>query len=145
MREEKKVISPPQPRAPKPYIPTPKPPQKITDIRPAPKQLGPVEEIGSLTLEDFRRIPGNTSHERVANIISKIDFLGKESLARKMKGIEAWRISPLNQLYFQVVQASLGERISPEAVLKKWGEAGKQTLTEDEFHAIMELNQKLRF
>ena len=118
---------------------------KVTDIRPAPKLVGPIEEIGSLRLDDFRRLPGSTASERAQKILEKIELLGKESLARRSQGLEAWRNCPLNQLYGQILGMALQKRSSPQAILSELATSGKNSLTFDEFRAIMELNAKLRF
>ncbi|MDO8505883.1 MAG: hypothetical protein Q7S48_04890 [bacterium] len=118
---------------------------KVTDIRSAPKLVGPIEEIGSLRLEDFRRFPEPDAQARAQKIIEKIELLGKESLVRRSQGLEAWRSSPLNQLYGQILGTALSKRSSPQVILEELATAGKTTLTLDEFRAIMELNQKLRF
>lgn len=162
-KEEKKLLVPPrptitpmrspiappkpiQPTTPNTYLPagkagnlTPKPSQKLTDIRPAPKLLGPVEELSHLTLEDFRRI-GTNPAESVARVEQKIMRLKSESLLRANQGMTAWRSSPLYQQYSQIMNEALSKRMSPDAVLEQ-----KPSLTPPEFHAIMELNQKLRF
>ncbi|GEM_PF-3627660 len=165
----KPPISPPkftQPSAPNPYLPAgkagnliPKTSQKITDIRPAPKLLGPVEELSHLTLQDFRRI-GTDAAEAAARVEQKIMRLKSESLLRANQGMTAWRSSPLYQQYSQIMNEALSKRMSPDAILEATPTSRPQasgvgvptasvgrepSLTTSEFHAIMELNQKLRF
>ena len=123
----------------KPKAPPP-PVGKITDVRSVPKALGPIEELGTITIEDLRRLPGANIAEKTQKIAGKIELLGRESLVRKSQGLEAWKRSPLNQLYGKVVHETIVRRISPEEFLKQ-----APLLTAEEFHAIMELNQKLRF
>lgn len=137
-------ISQPVALPPKSYPSPPRPSGKITDVRPAPKLLGPLEELSSLTLKDFRRL-GTAPQEAVQKISSKIEFLGRESLTRKMQGIAAWQKSPLYQQYSSIMRQSLKDRTSPEATLARFAGQGQETLTKEEWYAIMELNQKLRF
>ncbi|MBI2551973.1 hypothetical protein HYW17_01575 [Candidatus Uhrbacteria bacterium] len=123
---------------PTPYALRPTP-SKVTDIRPAPKLLGPVDELQSLTLEDFRKLAG-TVDERVTKISGKIEFIGQESLARRLAAIAAWKKSPLYGLYAKITGEALYQKVAPETLA-----SGEATLTREEFYAIMELNQKLRF
>ena len=118
---------------------------KVTDVRTAPRHLGPVEEIGFLTAEDFRRLPGTGASERAGKIFAKIQLLGQESLSRKSQGLEAWRRCPLNALYGSIVRDALHSRMAPEQIIAQWIKDNKPCLTSEEFSAIMELNQKLRF
>ncbi|OGL93144.1 hypothetical protein A3H11_00215 [Candidatus Uhrbacteria bacterium RIFCSPLOWO2_12_FULL_47_10] len=92
----KTVLPPATPSSTTSYILRSTPSSKVTDVRMAPKFVGPIEELAILTLEDFRRLAG-TSQERAQKIVSKIEFLQKESIVRRAQGIEAWRKSPLNQ------------------------------------------------
>ena len=121
----------------------PKPPGKVTDIKPVPKLIGPLEELKSLTLVDFRRL-GTSPEEATAKVVAKITFLKQESIMRGTSAVDAWRSSPLNQLYLQVLNEALIGGVSPETVLTR-SQGGTSVLTLNEFHAIMELNKKLRF
>ncbi len=125
----------------KPYTLTPKPPQKLTDVRKAPQLLGPFEELSTLTISDFRRL-AQDPRERTTRILGKIEFIGKESLSRKLQAKEAWLKSPLYQEYFRIMRKAFLERTTPLKILES---AGQATLTKDEWYAIMEMNQKLRF
>lgn len=149
----------PEPQIPKPALPSPKPISpppplplipstlkplgKITDIRLAPKLLGPVEELASLTLEDFRRLGG--VEEAVKKILSRVEVLSSQGLARRLDGIKAWQNSPLHRLYMDLTAAALAQRKSVDMVIADRQSRSEPTLTSAEFHGIMELNQKLRF
>jgi len=140
-KREEKRDQVPQRTTSKPYTLDPRPSGKVTDIRPVPKLTGPLEELSRLTLQDFRRL-GSTASENAAKISAKIDRLHTESLARRGQGLAAWRSSPLQQLYGQIMSEALERRISPAALLT---EKQPAPMTPEEFNAIMELNQKLRF
>ncbi|KKU13016.1 MAG: hypothetical protein UX17_C0030G0016 [Parcubacteria group bacterium GW2011_GWC2_45_7] len=116
---------------------------KVTDVRTPPKLLGPVEELQSISPQDFRRLgaPG----EATAKIKAKVDFLAQESFTKYRNGIKAWQSSPLHRLYLFISGISLRERKSIEQVIGDLQVQNKDTLTPDEFHAIMELNKQLRF
>lgn len=161
LKVEKKPPPPPRPIPPEPLTiqpiakPTPKPsipkpmvasskPRKLTDVRRAPRLTGPLEELSSITLKDFRRIAA-TPQAGVDKIIDKIDFLGKESLVRRSQGIQAWQKSPLARLYNAVSTQALSGHSSLQGILESFKKEGKPTLTIEEYYAIMELNQRLRF
>lgn len=114
-------------------------PSRITDIRSAPKLVGPIEELQSITLADFRKLSASPT-DAILKIEAKINRLRLESLTRGSQGIGAWRSSPLHHLYNQIMNESLAKRVSPEEIISQKG-----NMTADEFNAIMELNQKLRF
>ena len=157
----KPLLAPPPPMVVKkklpptlPPKPTPRPapfsvpqkpqPGKITDVYPAPKLQGPVEELGSLTIRDFRRL-APTPSERIDKILARVDFIGKEGLARRLKAIDALQGSPVMREYRRVVQETFAKGAAPEALLTRGGDETPAGLTAEEFYGIMELNQKLRF
>lgn len=153
-----KPLPPPPP--PKPVLPTrsvPKaisvpsvrpvsvvsPPGKVTDVRMPPKLTGPLEELKGLTLEDFRRL--GSPEEAAAKINARIELLGKESLRRRIDGIKAWQVCEVNRIYQAITATSFSERKNMLQVLEERKGRNMPALTPDEFHVIMELNQKLRF
>lgn len=116
---------------------------KIEDVKFKPKALGPVEEIQSLTLVDFRRMSQDPA-EAVQRIKEKIMLLEKESFTEKIKAIRAWQQSEINQLYVQVGHQSMAEQKSIEQILGERQSRGEPTLTTAEFEAVSDLNQQLR-
>lgn len=134
---------PPSPRVERPLV-TPKPPapaarQKIMDVRPPrPRLIGPVEELAALTVEDFRKIKGD-SMTVARRIGEKLDVLEKQSYAQRAVGLRALRGSPLLQAYADILNAALAEGKKVDDVLSTVG-----TLTKEEFVAIGMLSQQLR-
>ncbi len=126
----------------------PKPPEsfkpKIEDVRFRPKLTGPIEEIRSMTLVDFRRLSQNPQ-EAILKIIEKIENLEEESFSKKIQAIKAWKESMINQLYLEIGEESMEEKKSISEVIEQRRTKGLEILTEQEIEAIMEFNQKLRY
>jgi hypothetical protein len=115
----------------------------MADVAPAPRLTGPVEEIRSLTLVDFRRLSKDPS-EATLKIKDKIDLLQEQSFDTKTQGIRAWTESGVNKQYLDLLRASLEGRPVVDIIAEREA-AGTPTLTKPEFDAIMTLNRILRF
>ena len=117
---------------------------RIEDVRFEPKLTGPVEEIRSMTLIDFRRL-AQTPAQAIEKIINKIDLLEEESFTQRNQAIRAWKQNEVNQLYLELGDQSMeqGRPISEIIALRQ--QAGQPTLTEEEIETIIELNQRLRY
>jgi len=104
---------------------------------------GPVEELANLSLGNFRRL-GEDNQERADKIREKIKVLEHDSFTKKTQGLEAWRHSPVYQLYLQLGLESMQ---SGQAVTKliEQQPAGQDMLSYEEFMTIADLNKKLRF
>jgi len=115
----------------------------MREINAKPRAYGPIEELNSLTLVDWRRW-GNTQ-EAIKKIKDKINILAEESLVKKAEGIKAWKSSEINQLYLDVGAESIDQGKPILEIISQREQKNKPTLTEQEFNAIVELNQELRF
>lgn len=115
----------------------------ITDIKKPPHLVGPIEELQSFTLKDFRRISANPI-QAATRIFDKIQMLEKESLPKKMEAIAAWKRSEVNMLYIEIGKESFGKGMPIAAVIEQRKTAGKDFLTEAEFDALLDLNTMLR-
>lgn len=118
--------------------------KQVDDVKRELRLVGPVDELAKLNLETFRRL-GQDTASRAAKIISKINSLQDESLAKKAAGIKAWRQSPLHKMYVSLGQASMENSISVEEIIKQYASSGKEIITFEEFEAISDINRKLRF
>ena len=116
---------------------------KIEDVKFKPKSMGPVDEIGALTVLDFRRL-GTNPNDAVAVIMEKIELLEQESFSQRLAAIRAWQDSPVYRLYLELGGASMEEKKSVAAIIAERQAAHTPTLTEPEFEAISDFNQKLR-
>lgn len=117
---------------------------RMDDVRFTPKTLTPIDELANLNLKRFRYL-GNGPSERAKKIKEKIDLLAEYGYSKRLQGISAWRQSPLNLLYLQVGQTSIEQGIPAKQQLDNLSHQDPEGLTFDEFVAIMNLNQQIRF
>ena len=110
----------------------------------ASRLLGQVEELGQMTLEEWRLVDPDPLM-RAAKILQRIESLAKDSITRKAQGIEAWRSNQVYRKYLMIGQKSLDESLEIPAVIKELAAQGQSTLTLEEFEAVINLNKKLRF
>lgn len=118
--------------------------KQITEVKKRPIIFGPVEELSSFSLADFRRLAAVPA-ERVNKIIEKIETLTEDSLTRKTEGIRAWRHSEVHQLYLQLGAESIKREMPIDQLIGEKLNNNEETLTLAEFEAINELSQRLRF
>ncbi len=122
----------------------PRPAKTMSDIRPpAAALMGPVEELRSMTLEDFRRLSADPS-EACRKIGDKLDLLEEHSFAQRIEGVKAWRESEVHRLYLKTITASFSGGKPIQAIIAQAISANEPTPTEREVHAIMELNRQLK-
>ena len=119
---------------------------RMDDIKYVPKTklTGPVDELGEMSLIDFRRLSDDPA-VAATSIKGKIKLLEEDNYSQRLLGIKAWRESPLYKLYLSIGQESIGEHKSIEAVIIDRLKANAEYLTQEEFNAIMDLNKDLRF
>lgn len=117
---------------------------KIEDIKFEPKLTGPIEEIGSMTVEDFRRLGGDPE-QTIQKIIQKIDILEEESFVKKTQAIKAWKDSPVNRLYLDIGDQSIEEKIPIVDIINQRQQNNQPYLSEEEIDAVIDLNHKLRY
>lgn len=109
-----------------------------------PTVMGPMEELEHMTLTEFRQF-GSDPVEASHQILEKIDLLAQESIQKKTSGIEAWKKSPLNKLYVAIGNRSFNDAIPVEQAIAQMEAEGERILSQDEFHAIADMNKQLRF
>jgi hypothetical protein len=117
---------------------------RLDDVKYAPKLVGPVEELREMTLVDFRRLSPDP-RAAILKIREKINLLEKESITKKIAGIRAWQESEVPRLYLEISRESLTKGVPVNQVISILSSAGKSTLTNDEYQAVMELNRVLRY
>jgi len=124
-------------------MPTPSASKKpVADVKAHPRLVGVVDEIRALTIKDFRRLSQDPK-EAANRIYQKIQALEKESLTKKAEAVKAWKESDVYALYLEIGQINLG--IDMNALVEDRKAAKKEYLTSDEFDALLDLNEKLRF
>lgn len=113
----------------------------MQDVIPAPARLlGPIEELASMSLLDFRRLAKHPS-DGTARILEKIRLLEEEDYRQRALAVSAWHSSEPARLYFDITRRALEEGIS---VVKQLEGASATSLTADEYNAIMKLHETLR-
>lgn len=117
---------------------------KIRDISPTQKVVGPIDELKILNLDSFRKL-SDTARGRVDKIEQRFEVLAKDSLLKKSEGIDAWKRSEVYRLYQKIGQESLTEAIPINQVIAKRKRENKPYLTQEEFDYIRDLNKNLRF
>lgn len=108
------------------------------------KVMSPIDELRQMTLFEFRRL-AQTSQQATQKLLDMVELLAEESLAKKADGINAWKQSQLHQLYVRIGNDSLESGKSVEAVIADAQKENRETLTMEEFSAIADMNQKMRF
>lgn len=116
----------------------------LDDVKFVRKLVGPIEELETMTIIDFRRLDSDPK-VAVKKIKEKVSLLEKELYQKRAEGIAAWHKSEVSRFYRLLGQASMAEGRSIEEIIAERRQAAKPTLTLEEFNAIMELNKELRY
>jgi hypothetical protein len=104
------------------------------------KTLAPVEELEVLSLEEWRRL-GDIPEERMLKVKEKIEILGEKGILSQIKGLNAWRSSPVMQHYLDLgIQALLDKKGVEEYVEVLDDDTN---LSYQEWMAINKLNSQL--
>lgn len=118
--------------------------QKVTDVQYKQKLIGPEQEIGSLTSIEFRRLSTDPA-EAARKVLDKLSLLEAESYERRIAGVEAWRKSPVHQLYVAMTGEALAKGVSIQELAADRRTRGEESLSPAEITAIVQLNRKIRF
>lgn len=111
----------------------------ITGTLPNPTTVGPIEEIHSFTLVDFRRLNPDPAAAAL-KLEEKFSRLKAESAVLYLAATGAWRLSPLYNDYLAALVHSLRRRTPPGA--PRPGQEGS-ALKPPEIFALAELNRRL--
>jgi ribosomal protein S15P/S13E len=143
-KEVKPIVESAEPR--RVVLPSPPAakPKKERKMRYESKLVGPVEEIRTMALVDFRRL-GDKPELAIEKILAKIALLEKESFTKKSEGIKAWKESQIHHLYLDLADQSMEERRPINEVIAENLKTNQNGLTQEEVEAIMTLNQRLRY
>jgi len=119
--------------------------QDVRPIAPPPSaQLtGPVQELANLTLSDFRRMSADPA-EACRKLSDKLDILEEHAYTQRIEGIKAWQGSDVYKLYLAVINAAFSGGKPVATAIADALSAGRETPTEREVRAIMELNRQLK-
>ncbi len=137
-----------QPIPRKPLMEDIRAPRKITEKEESekkfPRTMGPLEELRYLSLNDFRRL-SDSPQGATAKIKQKIDLLEKDSFAKKIQGIKNWRQNEVYKLYLAIGRESIEKNKGTKDIIKDRTNQNKPVLSEEEFEAVADLNELLRF
>lgn len=109
----------------------------MQDITVSDVEMGPIEEIRSMTIEDFRRL-SSKPEEAAKRVLQKILNLKDESYVWYMDGVAAFHSCPLYVAYMNAVAASLAGRKTVANVL-----AAQNSIKLSEVMAIIEIESAL--
>lgn len=139
------VARPAAPRpTPPPVRPAPSYRDMVTDVRAPAKVMGPIEILGNLSIEDFRRL-GQTAAERIAKIAEEIDTLTRDSFSQRAAGIAAFRQSPTFKAYLTLGQMAMERKEEVTEIIDLLKAQNTTTLTPEEFEAIGVLMRQFRY
>ncbi len=116
----------------------------VSDVRFTRKLSGPSDELRVMSSVEFRRLSSDPL-KAITKIKDKVDLLENEGYDKKIQAIDAWRESPMNQLYVSISREALLNGMSIQSVIDKYKQDGKDVLSLEEFQSIMKLNSQLRF
>lgn len=117
---------------------------RMQDILPGRTLSGPIEEIKSISLLDFRRM-GKDPKDVIVKIKDKVDLLEDQGHAMRVKGVQAWRDSEIHRLYLTLSHEALVKGTPVTQLIEERKKAGEEVLTNEEVNAIVILNSQLRF
>ncbi|MCR4312398.1 MAG: hypothetical protein NUV56_03880, partial [Candidatus Uhrbacteria bacterium] len=148
-RDKAEIATRPIPVSPKltvGSVPPSRPGQQtvVTDIRPTTKLMGPIEQLGAMTPTEFRRLSTSPS-DAVQKVEDLMLALERQSYEDRLKGVKAWRQSPVNQLYLGMATQALKDSVPIAEVASRRRAAGEESLSPAEIRAIATLNGKLRY
>ncbi len=124
---------------------------KMEDIKYVPRKaaesrvMSPIDELRNFDLVNFRRLAFEDPFRVIEKIKEKIKLLEDESYSKKIEGIKAWRMSPVNKLYLAIGEESILRNEPIDVVIEERKVKGEEYLNSREFEAIMDLNKDLRF
>lgn len=129
--------------APAPRVSEPRGRPVVADVRRPKRTVGPVDELGLLTVDDLRRLDRDPE-VALTKVWSKLQNLGKESFALFAEGVKGWRRSPLYHLYVAIGTESMSSGRAVDEVANARNAANQPTLTPREFGLVADFNRHLR-
>ncbi|MEK9156523.1 MAG: hypothetical protein AAB448_00050, partial [Patescibacteria group bacterium] len=119
-------------------------PKKVTDVVAGNRLMGPVEQLETMTLADFRRLSTNPE-EAVRKMEALLLSLQKTSYDERVRGVLAWRKSPLAGLSIALTTESLNTGVAIAEIAARRRSQGKESLGPAEMQALSKWNEKVRF
>ncbi len=116
----------------------------MTDVQPVKRLMGPVDELGAMTPAEFRRL-STVPADAVQKIEDILVTLEQHAYEERVRGIAAWRKSPMHQLYVTMTTTALMQGVAVAEVAAKRRALGEESLSPAEIRAVSGLNEKLRY
>jgi hypothetical protein len=116
---------------------------RVADVIAPQRLVGPIEELGAMTPQDFRRLSRDPK-EACLKISDKLDLLGESSYAERTRGVAAWGRSGANRLYLDMLRGVM-DGLPIAEVIRSREAVGQLAYSVDEFAAIRELHAGLRY
>lgn len=117
--------------------------RNMHDVVARPISMGPVEELRTMDLTDFRRL-ATKAGAAADKILQKLAVLREDGIDRYAAGIKAWRESSVYGTYTQMIREGLTEGRSVEDLVAA-DTNNPERLSSEELQAVIELNKSLRF
>ncbi len=118
---------------------------RVEDVKfGSPKLMSLIDELKQMTVSEFRRMAKNPDIA-AQKILQKVETLSQESFEQRVRGIQAFQASALQQAYLALVSETfrLGKSVQEVADAKRV--SGLDTLSPAEVSAVISLNSKLHF
>ncbi len=119
-------------------------PSRVTDIVQGRRLMGPIEQLETMTLQDFRRLAVQPD-DAVKKMSGLLDALAKQSYEERIQGILSWKRSPLALLYAKLLQDALIAGVSLAEMLSRSREGVDEQMTPAEVRALGQWQTMLRF
>lgn len=118
--------------------------KKSADIRPGMKLIGPVDELRTMSMVDFRRLSNDVT-VRIQKIRSRIEVIAEDGPHEKIRAIQAFEQSAPVRLYREILKRSLIELKSTETLCEEYKKQGKEFLDLDEIAALRQFLTQIRY
>ncbi len=118
--------------------------KKSADIRPGIKLIGPVDELRTMSMVDFRRLSNDVT-VRIQKIRSRIEVIAEDGPHEKIRAIQAFEQSAPVRLYREILKRSLIEQKSTEVLCEEYKKQGKEFLDLDEITALRQFLTQIRY
>ncbi len=105
------------------------------------RTMGPVDELGNMTLVELRRLGGSVS--QIGEVISKkFHTLKADTFLQYVAGVKAWEHSPVYMMYVHVLEEALKNK---ETIVEYTTRtAGENSLTAPEVALIQQIHAEIR-
>jgi hypothetical protein len=83
--------------------------------------------------------------EAARKVLGLLDLLESDDYEQRVRGVQAWRKSPLQNLYISLTQESLMRSMAITDIASSRRNKGEMTLSASEIDAIVEINNRIKF